>query len=142
MDTSLSYLNYFIFVMILNLIPADISSFTITGANDRNSRFTKQSDGYWHLTDPREPSLEPFYVSGTKVTIKKGSNEQTFDMAKAPGIAQNMDWKSLKEIKLNGVLFDIQQKADGLDLIPKEGEAKHIKPLPQTILKVRWKTND
>jgi len=123
-------------VVILNLIPVDVSTFTMAMDGNDVIRFTKQADGGWNAVELPDDDLGIFHVDGAVLTMKGEGREKTQDLSKMLGVGAATDWKKLKEIKFGSDLVQIQRKANGLDLIPKEangeGEVKHA-------VAVRWK---
>lgn len=123
-------------VVILNLIPADVSTFTMGMDGNNVIRFTKQADGGWNAVELPDDDLGIIHVDGAVLTMKGEGREKTQDLSKMLGVGAATDWKKLKEIKFGSDLLQIQRKANGFDLILMEAngerELKHAAA-------VRWK---
>ncbi len=64
--------------IILNLIPADVTRFTITeGEQGKETiHLTKQADGGWKMADGPKGDMGTLYVDGSKLTVKNGGKKQ------------------------------------------------------------------
>ena len=108
-----------ILAIVMNLIPANVTSFTVEGLDEGLTlRCTKHDDGDWVLTDEvGKGDRVAFRVDGTKLTMKDADKEQTIDLAGQLGIDQDADWSKIEELKIRGNVLAIDRKADGLDLV-------------------------
>jgi hypothetical protein len=108
-----------ILAIVMNLIPADVTSFTVEGLDEGLTlRCTQQAGGDWLLTDEAgKGDRVAFRVDGTKLTMKDAGKEQTIDLAGQLGVDKDADWSKIKELKIRGNVLAIDRKADGLDLV-------------------------
>ena len=129
-----------IVAMVLNLIPADVTSFTIAeDVRGRETiRLTKQADGGWKMSDGPKGDMGALYVDGAKLTMKDGGKKQTVDLSDHLDIDKDTDWSKLDALKLKGATFKIERKPNGLDL--RLQDAKKDEGLGK-LVKVRWEKN-
>lgn len=132
---------YLILAIVMNLIPANVTSFTVEGLDEGLTlRCTKQDNGDWLLTDEAgKGDRVAFRVDGTKLTMKEGGKEQTVDLAGHLGIDKDADWSKIKTFNIGGNALAIERKPDGLDLVfqpEKNDDAKQQK------IRVRWESDD
>ncbi len=122
-------------VVVLNLVPADVTTFTMQMNENETLRFTKQAEGGWNAVELPKDDLGTFYVDGTKLTMKGEDREHTQNLAKMLGVDEDVDWKELKEIKLGAAPVQIERKKNGLDFILT---AKREGSETKRTFKVRW----
>lgn len=123
-------------VVVLNLVPADVTTFTMQMNPAETMRFTKQGDGGWSAIKlPRGDDLGTFYVDGTKLTMKGEGKERTQDLAKILGVDEGFDWKEMKAVKLGATPVQVERQSNGLDFVLRE--KKEDSPAKPTF-KVRW----
>ena len=122
-------------VAVLNLIPADVSTFTMVMHENEAIRFTKQDDGGWAGIKRPGNDIGVFYVNGTKLTIKGDGKSYTQDIAKILGVDDNTDWSQIKAITLGRRPFQIERNKSGVDFI--FNEKKDGKTNAQ-VFKVQW----
>lgn len=126
--------------IILNLIPADVTRFTITeGEQGKETiHLTKQADGGWKMADGPKGDMGTLYVDGSKLTVKNGGKKQMVDLFDRLDIDKDADWSKLKTLKLSGTTLKIERKPNGLDL--RLQDAKKDEGLGK-LVKVRWEKN-
>ena len=126
-----------IVAMVLNLIPADVTSFTIAeGVKGRETiHLTKQADGGWKMSDGPNRDMGTIYLDGTKLTVKNDGKKQTVDLSGHLDIDKDTDWEKLKTISLKGATLKIDRKPNGLDLVLREGKKDGGRG---ESMKVRW----
>lgn len=130
-----------ILAIVMNLIPANVTSFTVEGLDEGLTlRCTKQDDGDWVLTDEAgKGDRVAFRVDGTKLTMKDVGKEQTIDLAGQLGLDEDADWSKIKELKIRGSKLVIERKPDGLDFV--FGPEKNDDATPERI-RVRWEADE
>lgn len=124
--------------IILNLIPADVTSFTIReDVEGRETiRLTKQADGGWKMTDGSKGNpVSTIRVDGTKMTVTEDGGKRTVDLSGHLDIDKNTDWEKLEEVGIGGAALKIERKPDGLDLTIRDGNKDGERG---ELLKVRW----
>ncbi len=104
-------------VAVLNLVPADVSTFTMVMHENETIRFTKQADGGWNAVELPKDDLGTFYVDGTKLTMKGEGKTHTQDLATMLGVNSKTDWSKIKELKMGGTPIQIQRKKSGIDFV-------------------------
>ena len=123
--------------IILNLIPSDVTRFTIT--EDVQGReaihLTKQADGGWKMSGGPKGDMGTIYVDGTKLTVKDGGKKRTVDLSNHLDIDKNTNWEKIEKVDLGGATLKIDRKPDGLDLTLLEGKKDSERG---ELLKVRW----
>jgi len=122
-------------VAVVNLIPADVSTFTMVMHENETIRFTKQADGGWSAIELPKDSLGTFYVNGTKLTMKGEGKTHTQDFAKVLGVDGKTDWSQLKAITLGHRPVQIDRKKSGIDFILSEKKEGKIST---RTFKVHW----
>ena len=131
----------FLLVVVLNVIPADVTTFTMERSeNDTirdTIRFTKQADGGWKALKLPNTDLGTLSVDGTKVTMDFEGKKHTTDLAKILGLDEGTDWKTLKEIKVGSLPIQIERKTNQLNFIIQT-EKKGDTEIKRTI-KVQWR---
>jgi hypothetical protein len=130
-----------ILAIVMNLIPANVTSFTVEGLDEGLTlRCTKHDDGDWVLTDEvGKGDRVAFRVDGTKLTMKDADKEQTIDLAGQLGIDQDADWSKIEELKIRGNVLAIERKPDGLDLVFRPEKKDDAKPQR---FRVRWEADE
>jgi hypothetical protein len=126
-------------VIVLNLIPTEMTSFRVQlGPND-TIHFKKRPDGGWDAERSPQKPIGAFYVDGTSLTIKGESKELTQDLAKIIGAGKNPDWADLKLVQIEDVPLHIEHTANGLDFVvkPPAGDDQ-----PERRIKVQWSKAD
>jgi hypothetical protein len=112
-----------ILALVLNIIPAEATDFTIQIAEGDDSielQFKKQEDGGWESQlgqAGKEPST--YYISGTKLTVKNSGKTSENDLA--------------KHLTIGATLFKVRHRADGLEFLVKEEEKD------SRVVRARWK---
>ena len=91
------YFYTIILVVALNLVPADVTMFTLE-MYENHSTFTRQADGGWNTVEYPGAGLSTFYVDGTKLTTKEDGRKDTLDLSELISIDKDTDWKKLKKI--------------------------------------------
>jgi len=124
-------------VAVLNLIPADVSTFTMVMHETETIRFTKQADGGWNAVELPKDDLGTFYVDGGKLTMKGEGKQSTTDISAVLGVNSETDWQKLTELKLGAVPIQIQRQENGFDFVltQKNGDSEIKKTFT-----VRWDT--
>lgn len=130
-----------IIAIVLNLIPADVTSFTVEGLHEgKVLRCTQQAGGDWILADEAgKGDRVAFRVDGTKLTMKDAGKEQTVDLADHLGIDKDADWSKIKELEIRGGALAIERKPDGLDLVFRPGKKDDA---DQRRIRVRWEAGE
>ena len=126
-------------VVVLNLVPSNVTTFNMQMNENDTIRFTRQSDGGWNAVKLPKNDLGTFYVDGAKLTMKGEGKKYTQDISTMLGVDKDTDWKKLKEVKFGDSPLQIERKEDGLDLILTEKDGD--RETKQTF-KVRWDNNE
>ena len=126
-----------IIAIVLNLIPAKVTSFTIMPDKEGREtiRLTKQADGGWKMTDGSKGEMGTIHVDGTKMTVKDDGKKQTVDLSDHLDIDKDTDWKKIEKVGLGGSTLKIERKPNGLDLTLRAGKKDGGSDVP---VKVRW----
>jgi hypothetical protein len=122
-------------VVVLNLIPKEVSMFTMEMNKGDVMRYAKQEDGGWSLVQPQSKSNPTFHVAGTKLTVKADDRAQTLDLAKILGVGENADWHKLKQTQTGTLPLQIEGKTNGVDFIL---QAKKGAESVSQVINVRW----
>jgi len=122
-------------IAVLNMLPANVQTFTMEMAPETTIQFTKQKDGGWvGSTHPGE-EIGTFYVNGTKMTVKSKAKEHTDDFAQLLGTDEKTDWKTIGELKVGPTPLKIERKTNGVDFVLKQ---KNQDREETKTFKVRW----
>ena len=128
-----------IIAIVLNLIPADVTSFTVESER-ATLRCTKQAGGDWILADESgRGNRVAFHVDGTKVTMKEAEKEQTVDLGDHLGIDKDADWSKIKTFNIRDNALAIERKPDGLDLV---FQPERKVDANQQRIRVRWEVDE
>ena len=122
-------------VVALNLVPGNVTTFTIQMNEKESISFTKQSDGGWKAVALPKDDLGTYQVDGAKLTINGQGKTYTQDFSTMLGVDKNSDWKNLKAIRYGDTPVLIDRKENGFDLIRKVKEGGGE---TNQIYKVRW----
>ena len=125
-------------LVVINTLPAEVDTFTLTGLDGEILRLTKQADGGWKVVEPADKKMGTFYVKGTKITIKREDGEDkefSQDLAEMLGVDEKTDWKKLTEIKTEDLTVKIKRQKNGIDFVIKAGDEGDES---EQVLKARW----
>ncbi|QQL44803.1 hypothetical protein [Sulfuriroseicoccus oceanibius] len=126
-----------ILVIILNIVPADVSSFTVQAPEaGQPMHFTKQDDGGWLAKMGPGDEEATFLVKGTEITIKSEGDERSQDMGPLLGLDADTDWHKLEEVALGGGTIRIKRVDNGVDFALEDNEGKSVEDAGT--VKVRW----
>jgi hypothetical protein len=110
-----------VLVIVVNMLPAGMDRFTMGLSSERNAvQLTKQADGGWRMKDIGATKGVVFYVTGTKITIKGKSKEEsgTKDVGDMLGVDTKTDWTRVTDLTLLGKTpLHVDRKPDGLDIL-------------------------
>lgn len=101
--------------VVLNLVPGEVTTFTMEVEEREIMHFTKQADGGWKARSQPDHDLGTFYVDGAKLTNKRDGKEQTQDLSRMLGVGKDTSWMKLKTFRFGDAKISIVHKENGLD---------------------------
>ena len=112
-----------LFLIAVNLVPADIQSFSIQGADNGTNRthFIRQTEGGWEVKAPKSRS-GTWRLDTTKVFNTRAAGGSETDLAQLLTIPTNPDWRTLKEVKSGKTIIQIDRQPAGAIITFKDGE--------------------
>ena len=109
-----------LFLIAVNLVPADVPSFSIVEDGTTKIQFMRQKDGGWEVNEPKE-WCGTWRLDTTKVSITRADGGSETDLAQLLTIPANADWRTLKELDLGKTKVRIDRKPTGARITFKDG---------------------
>lgn len=122
-----------LFLIAVNLVAADVPSFTIVENGTTKIEFTRQKDGGWEVKEPKE-RRGIWRLNKTKVSTTRHDGGSETDIAQQMTIPENADWKTLKELNAGKTKIRIDRQKTGATVtFVNEGKStKHEIRWPET----------
>lgn len=109
-----------LFFIAVNLVPADVPSFSIAEDGKNKIQFIRQNDGGWEVKEPKERS-GTWRLDATKVSVTRTDGGSETDLAQQFTIPTNANWRTLKEIHLGQTTIRIGRQPAGAKITFGDG---------------------
>jgi hypothetical protein len=119
----------FVLIFILmNTVPADTKSFTLTTRLDTSFELFRQKDD-WRvvlITPKGRSDFGTMSARGRSLLVRSAAGETSFDVYDRLGITAAPSWKSLEDIRIFGKRYRVERSPHGVEFIPSESGADRI----------------
>ena len=101
-----------LFFIAVNLVPADVPSFSIMEHGTNTTQFIRGKDGGWEVKEAKE-HRGTWYLKKTTVSVETADGGSETDVSQVLTIPVNPDWHTLKELDFGGTKIRIERQDRG-----------------------------
>jgi hypothetical protein len=122
-------------VAVLNLVPADVDSFTMQMHPEKTTHFARQASGSWMAMDLPDDESHTYRVEGGTLIVEHAGKVHRQELGKMLGIDDSTDWATVESLTLANRPLAINRLENGVDLV----RPAYSDTSPAQTYTVRWK---